>query len=132
MAACGGWVPGFWVRDKGAAQGPECFSVPDALSCTPRGAWADRITLCDDHGQAEWSEGQEMAAGPTAFMQPRSDGLVQSQGQVWVLCGLVGSGIHCLILKAQESSGVRWALGGTGTDAGVCPGGWTGPFGLSC
>ena len=75
-----------WILGEGQTQllGPKCFSVPEALGCTSRGAWDDRITLCDDHGLAEWFVGQQMAAGPMAFMQPRSERLVQSQEEEWV------------------------------------------------
>lgn len=49
-------------------------------------------------------------------------------GAVWV-SGFRGPLPHS---EGPKVFRVRWALGGTGTDAGVCPGGWTGPFGLSC
>ena len=75
-----------WILGEGQAQplGSKCFSVPEALGYTSRGAWDDWITLCDEHGQAEWSAGQLMAAGPMAFMPPRSERFVQSQEEEWV------------------------------------------------
>ena len=110
----GQWPPGVagsaaWILGEAQAQplGPKCFSVPEALGCMSRGAWDDRITLGYDHGQAEWSTGQRMAAGPMAFMQPRSERFIQSQEEEWVWWGLEGSGVQDLILKAQEVFGCQ-------------------------